>query len=449
MDDDSPSNFSHLIEAAREGAPESSWDYRKEKLIKRWGRISYYKKNMHYVAGKQFEQWNKYLGVPNIILSVVVGTSLFGTSGLSIDTDSSKYVMLIAGLIALIGAALSGVHQFLDFGGLAQKHIQASTIYDNIVYTIQMELAFPREERENPIAFISAIKTTIQNSERACPSIPMSIHKKFIKDSDKKLDTDNLTSFDLEDTSSNGNTPKNNRDASDYQPRPAVVPPVSTRRISGPHRARKIASSYISPNANSPNRDVIHPVVENAVMRPSPSTALLRDTMDVDAVQGFTAIDRMLLSRHSKLNMMKKYRKHQRQPRSPTMARQSSATRLGTRHIRSRSYSSTSLHELTPTSLSPKNASINDAADVSTRSSCNIDDCNISTSSDSSVVVAEDRSEGKDSPLSSGPSPDDNEHFLSVEREHSIGEIKKVLKAKRSAEGRLELGYRTPSDLAS
>lgn len=82
----------------------------------------------HYRAAKIANQRHVLLGAPATLISTIVGTAIFA----SLNGNPDNSVKIFAGLISLLGAALSALQTFFKFSELAEKHRLAGANYGDI-----------------------------------------------------------------------------------------------------------------------------------------------------------------------------------------------------------------------------------------------------------------------------------------------------------------------------
>jgi hypothetical protein len=79
----------------------------------------------HYLAAKQAERMNTWLGVPVAVTTTAVGTTIFSTFS---DNPDVK-LRIGTGLLSLLAAVLASLQTFFKFSEHQQKHLQAGAQY--------------------------------------------------------------------------------------------------------------------------------------------------------------------------------------------------------------------------------------------------------------------------------------------------------------------------------
>lgn len=94
-----------------------------------WGSILHAPKgrDRHDLAARRNDTYRYWLGVPAIILSAVVGTTVFASLETQVDTS----LKIILGLISITSAVLASLQTFYNFAGLAESHRLAGVKYED------------------------------------------------------------------------------------------------------------------------------------------------------------------------------------------------------------------------------------------------------------------------------------------------------------------------------
>lgn len=78
----------------------------------------------HYKQAKQYRKQHRLLGIPVVVLSTVVGTTVFSTLN---DSSTSTLVKIILGSTSILTAALASLQTFLNYDSLSEKHLSAAS----------------------------------------------------------------------------------------------------------------------------------------------------------------------------------------------------------------------------------------------------------------------------------------------------------------------------------
>ncbi|OLY91198.1 hypothetical protein SAMN05444008_11272 [Cnuella takakiae] len=138
----------------------------KDELLRRWHKRLRETQSSHYEAAKPLGSLNYKLGVPVVILTTFVGTSVFAT----LSKDVNIYFKIATGLISVAAAVLSSIQTFLRFNERAELHRSTAAQAGSIRRLVEEIIAsgnlddLSREE-------ISKIRERIDKLSENAPSI--------------------------------------------------------------------------------------------------------------------------------------------------------------------------------------------------------------------------------------------------------------------------------------
>ncbi|MFM7512454.1 MAG: SLATT domain-containing protein [Cyanobium sp.] len=143
-------------------------------LLETWYRRLREAQFSHYEAAKAFELMNYWLGIPSIVLSTVLGTSIFATLGESVNTN----IQILFGLVSVLAAILTGLQTFLKFSERAEKHRAIAARYGSLRREIE-ELAYLGQGITKEM--ITPLRESIDRLAEEAPNIPERIWAKTKK----------------------------------------------------------------------------------------------------------------------------------------------------------------------------------------------------------------------------------------------------------------------------
>jgi hypothetical protein len=79
----------------------------------------------HYIASAKADENNFRLGIPVVIITAVVGTSIFAT----LQENPSIYIKIAAGILSLSATILAALQTYLGFSEKSAKHKEAGARY--------------------------------------------------------------------------------------------------------------------------------------------------------------------------------------------------------------------------------------------------------------------------------------------------------------------------------
>lgn len=145
------------------------WDQHTEELLRDWHNRAAAAQDAHYRLAAQCRRRNALLGIPAVVLSSIVGTSLFAT--LSKDSVSSA-LRITVGLVSVLAAVLVGLQTFLRFGERAEKHVVAADWYSAVRRETAEVLALPSPAREPPRDTLDRVRKEMSRVGQQSPEIP-------------------------------------------------------------------------------------------------------------------------------------------------------------------------------------------------------------------------------------------------------------------------------------
>lgn len=162
----------------------------KDEIIKEAKRIEeglLYSSKGHFTASYFWGNFHLWIGVPVVLLSAVAGAS-------ALSQFDPKHV--VAGLISILVAALSGVMTFLNPNEKASVHLNAGNNYDSLMNKVRIFWSIDcwRDESEQVLTeklkYISEQKDKLNQS---CPQVPRwayKIARRGIKDGEGDYSVD-------------------------------------------------------------------------------------------------------------------------------------------------------------------------------------------------------------------------------------------------------------------
>lgn len=103
-------------------------------LLERYRLRAHRMARAQYLAGKRSHSMHTLLGIPVVVLTAVVGTTIFASLGASPDSR----LVIVAGLVSLLAAALAALQTFLGFAQRAEKHRTAAAAYGTLKHELDL-----------------------------------------------------------------------------------------------------------------------------------------------------------------------------------------------------------------------------------------------------------------------------------------------------------------------
>lgn len=126
----------------------------------------------HYIAGDRNASFNRYFGIPVVVITALVGTTIFGT----LNENPDAHWRIAAGLISLTGTILSSLQTTLGFAQTAEKHKAAAEAYKAVrrKFTLfQLKYAEePPNHRDEAYANLEKIVESLAELPKEFPTVP-------------------------------------------------------------------------------------------------------------------------------------------------------------------------------------------------------------------------------------------------------------------------------------
>ena len=158
------------VVASGNGRVPRSWDDSAEALLKDWRQRTAAASEAHYKLASALRRKNLMLGVPVVVFSSSVGTSLFATLADPNAVIPPAFKIAI-GLISLVAAILAALQTFLRFGERAEKHVVAADWYAAVRRDIDQLLALSAKERGTPKSCFDRLRKEMSKVGQQSPEI--------------------------------------------------------------------------------------------------------------------------------------------------------------------------------------------------------------------------------------------------------------------------------------
>jgi hypothetical protein len=148
--------------------PSFGWDSHLEALLSDWQTRAWAAQMAHYRVASRLRKYNLWLGLPVVVFTTAVGTSLFAT----LNQDRlGTWLRVIVGCISVLAAVLAGIQTFLSFAKRADQHAVAADWYASIKRKIEQQANTPRKGRSDPKKFLDEIRKEMNTVGSQFPEI--------------------------------------------------------------------------------------------------------------------------------------------------------------------------------------------------------------------------------------------------------------------------------------
>lgn len=153
---------------------ESGWTTEVETLLNDWRSRVYASQSAYYSEAERLRRYHYLLGIPVVILSTAVGTSLVTS-----PNGAPMLPNLVAGVLSGLAAIMASLQTFFRFGESAALHGSAADWYAAIRRDIEGLLALPRHLRGDVRIRLDAIRKEINKASQKAPELRESLWASF------------------------------------------------------------------------------------------------------------------------------------------------------------------------------------------------------------------------------------------------------------------------------
>ena len=132
----------------------------------------------HFEAAKFYSRRNLWFGVPTIIFSTAIGTTVIG----SLEHSDDPYTRVLIGMMGIIAAVLASLQTFLNYAGRSEQHKAAGVKYGTLRREIEECLANCSPTCPCPNDFCTNIRKRWDVIDMQSPTVPESIFMKAEKE---------------------------------------------------------------------------------------------------------------------------------------------------------------------------------------------------------------------------------------------------------------------------
>jgi hypothetical protein len=146
-----------------------------DQLLTGWLVHCHKARDRHDEAARRYAKGQYALGIPSLIVSTVVGTSVFAA------LSSKEVPPLWVGLLSILAAVLAALQTFMDFGSRSDKHRSAAVKYKSSIRLIEESLVQQRQGTALNNDEIAAIRTALDSQEESAPVVMPAIYDSIEK----------------------------------------------------------------------------------------------------------------------------------------------------------------------------------------------------------------------------------------------------------------------------
>jgi hypothetical protein len=148
--------------------PKAQWDDELEELFRSWHRRVAAAEAGHRVMADRMRRRYLMLGVPVVILTTIVGTSVFASIQ---DATVATWIRIVVGSVSILAAVISSLQTFLRYGMRAEGHRVAAIRYETLRRDMAAVLAIPRASRTEPVRQLDGVRSRMDRYAKESPTI--------------------------------------------------------------------------------------------------------------------------------------------------------------------------------------------------------------------------------------------------------------------------------------
>jgi hypothetical protein len=138
-----------------------------EELLRGWLMHAHKGRDRHDVAARRYERMRYFLGGPTIVLSAVVGTSVFSALGHS----PSFPLQLLVGACGVTAGVLAALQTFLDYPTRVERHRLAGVRYKAVIWELEQMLTGTGRPANPDAPNITTAREHLEALERDMPVV--------------------------------------------------------------------------------------------------------------------------------------------------------------------------------------------------------------------------------------------------------------------------------------
>lgn len=135
----------------------------------------------NYRAASRSEGLNYWFGIPVVVLSAIVGTSVFSALG----NHQGEVTQIVVGTLSVLSAILSAVHTSLRYSERAEKHRSAATSYAALQKELMQRLAAPSSDEAAVEIWITTFRQNWDSVAEEAPTVPKRIWESTLAEEQK------------------------------------------------------------------------------------------------------------------------------------------------------------------------------------------------------------------------------------------------------------------------
>ena len=156
----------------------SQWLPGERDLLEEWAVRVTAAQHAHYYLMTRLRRRTLWMGIPVVVLTALVGTSLFAT--LSSSTNRVPAALRVTiGAVSVLASVLAALQTFLKFSERAEKHGLVADWFSAVRRDIDQMRATPEQDRGDPHEVLNDVRKEINKIVQNAPEIGEKVWHQF------------------------------------------------------------------------------------------------------------------------------------------------------------------------------------------------------------------------------------------------------------------------------
>ena len=150
-------------------------------LVQEWFRRARQNQRIHYQCADHFDKKNRWLGIPVIVISTVVGSAVFAT----VEHEASGFIKIALGLLSILVAVLASLQTFLAYPERAERHRVTSARYASVRRELELlaatsDMSCPETKNQ-----LMVVRQALDSCAEGAPHVPQLLQGRVVKHLDE------------------------------------------------------------------------------------------------------------------------------------------------------------------------------------------------------------------------------------------------------------------------
>lgn len=145
-------------------------------LVYAWIRRARESQTAHYETANILSARERWLGVPVMLITTIIGTSVFASLSAQAISPEAK---IAVGMLSVVAAVLSGLQTFFKYSERSEKHRSAAARFGAV--RRKLEIIYAEDSGYQKKHCVATLREELDRLAEESPHVPVSIFKKIQK----------------------------------------------------------------------------------------------------------------------------------------------------------------------------------------------------------------------------------------------------------------------------